>query len=91
MEEFGITIDYISGTSIGAFIGALYAFGKSPQDTERLVTNLDWLDISKFSVSKFGILSNEGLGELIKEKLGDVIFSDANIPLAIVATYIIKG
>jgi len=91
LEEFDITIDYISGTSIGAFIGAFYAFGKSPQDIERLVTNLNWLDISKFSVSKFGILSNEGLGELIKEELGDVSFSDANIPLAIVATDIIKG
>ena len=91
LEEFDITIDYISGTSIGAFIGAFYAFGKSPQDIERLVTNLNWLDISKFSVSKFGLLSNEGLGELIKEELGDVSFSDANIPLAIVATDIIKG
>ncbi|MCJ7735278.1 MAG: patatin-like phospholipase family protein, partial [Anaerolineales bacterium] len=75
----------------GAFIGTLYAFGKNPQDIERLVTNLDWLDISKFSVSKFGILSNEGLGDLIKEELGDVSFSEANIPLAIVATDITKG
>lgn len=91
LEEFDITIDYISGTSIGAFIGALYAFGKTPQDIERLVTTLDWLDISKFSLSKFGILSNEGLGELINEELGDVSFSDAIIPLAIVATDITKG
>ena len=28
LEEFNISIDFISGTSIGAFIGALYAFGK---------------------------------------------------------------
>ncbi len=91
LEEFDIAIDYISGTSIGALIGALYAFGKSPQELERLATDLDWLDISKFSVTKFGVLSNEGLGELIKEELGDVSFSDAKIPLAVVATDIVNG
>jgi NTE family protein len=91
LEEFDITIDYISGTSIGSFIGTLYAFGLSPNEIERLAINLDWLDISKFSVTKFGVLSNEGLGELIKEELGDVSFSDAKIPLAIVATDIMNG
>ena len=32
MEENGIPIDYISGTSIGSIVGGLYAIGLSPDD-----------------------------------------------------------
>lgn len=37
LEENNIPIDYISGTSIGAFVGALYAAGYSPAQMEELV------------------------------------------------------
>ena len=32
LEENGIPIDYISGTSIGSIVGGLYAVGLSPDD-----------------------------------------------------------
>lgn len=36
LEEKGIPIDYITGTSAGALIGALYAAGYSPEEIEML-------------------------------------------------------
>ena len=39
LEENGIPIDYITGTSIGGLIGAYYASGYSPQEIEGLVKN----------------------------------------------------
>lgn len=36
LEENGIPIDYIAGTSIGAIIGGLYAAGYSPEEMEKL-------------------------------------------------------
>jgi predicted acylesterase/phospholipase RssA len=33
LEEQGIPIDYIAGTSMGAIIGGLYAAGYTPDDT----------------------------------------------------------
>ncbi|WP_460237079.1 patatin-like phospholipase family protein [Aurantivibrio plasticivorans] len=42
IEEYKIPVDFISGTSIGAFVGSLYATGKSPQDIEALFANADW-------------------------------------------------
>lgn len=36
LEENGIPIDYIAGTSMGAIIGGLYAAGYSPDDMERI-------------------------------------------------------
>lgn len=91
LEEFEISIDCISGTSIGAFIGALYAFGKSPDEIEKMVIDLNWLDISKISFSQYGLLSNQGLAKLIHDEFGDINFNDANIPLAIVTTDIFNG
>ncbi|MEZ4721642.1 MAG: patatin-like phospholipase family protein [Flavobacteriales bacterium] len=39
LEENSIPIDYITGSSIGAFIGGLYAAGYSPDEIERIVTS----------------------------------------------------
>ncbi len=36
LEESGIPIDYIAGTSIGAIIGGLYASGYSPDNIEKI-------------------------------------------------------
>ena len=37
LEERGIPIDYISGTSAGALVGGLYAAGYSPKEIEEFV------------------------------------------------------
>lgn len=42
LEEAGIPIDYISGTSMGAIIGGLYAIGYDPQTLDSLVREQDW-------------------------------------------------
>jgi NTE family protein len=39
LEENHIPIDYITGTSSGAFVGAMYAVGFSPDQMEQLVTS----------------------------------------------------
>jgi len=42
LEENHIPIDMIVGTSMGSFMGALYASGKSPQEIETMLTTTDW-------------------------------------------------
>ncbi len=91
LQEKGIEIGSITGTSIGAFIAALYAFGIPPSEIEPIALELDWLSISGFSLSEFGFLSNEKLGETFVQAAGDVEFKDADIPLAVVATDIGAG
>ncbi|HBX62299.1 MAG TPA: patatin, partial [Flavobacteriaceae bacterium] len=41
IEEAGIKIDYIGGTSMGAIIGGLYAAGYTPDDLEKIMHQLD--------------------------------------------------
>ena len=42
LEENNIPIDYITGTSMGAIIGSLYAMGYSPDDMEALLRSEDF-------------------------------------------------
>jgi len=42
IEEAGIDIDYIGGTSMGAIIGAMYALGYSVDEIEQYLRQVDW-------------------------------------------------
>ncbi|MDR2308550.1 MAG: patatin-like phospholipase family protein [Paucimonas sp.] len=42
LEEQGVHIDAIAGTSMGAVVGGLYASGYSIEELEKLATTLDW-------------------------------------------------
>lgn len=91
LEEFEIKVSFVAGTSIGAFIGALIAFGKNSEEIEEIVKELNWLDISSVSLSQYGLLSNKKLGNVINECIGKTDMTSAEIPLAMVATDITSG
>jgi NTE family protein len=42
LEEEGIPVDIIAGTSIGSFIGGLYAMGKTPEEIEEILRSTSW-------------------------------------------------
>ncbi|AFD05499.1 patatin-like phospholipase family protein [Solitalea canadensis] len=42
IDSVGLKIDYISGTSMGAIMGALYAAGYSGNDLEKISRNTSW-------------------------------------------------
>jgi len=42
MEEHHIPIDSMVGTSMGGFVGGIYATGVSPQEIQRLLERVDW-------------------------------------------------
>lgn len=51
LEELGIPIDMVLGTSMGAIVGALYASGYSPADLERVVRDTRISNIISFRES----------------------------------------
>lgn len=45
IERAGIKIDYITGTSMGSIVGALYAIGYSVEEIEAIALGTDWNDL----------------------------------------------
>ncbi|NGP87454.1 patatin-like phospholipase family protein [Fodinibius halophilus] len=91
MEELEINIDYLAGTSIGAMVSALYAFGMPVDEIESIALDLDWPDVSGIALSKMGLLTNNELGMMLDNHLGNVTFEEADIPLAVIGTDISTG
>ncbi len=42
IEEMGIPIDYVAGTSMGSIIGGLYALGYTPDELTELISGMNW-------------------------------------------------
>ena len=42
LEEQGIPVDYVTGTSMGSIIGGLYSLGYSPAQIDSLISEADW-------------------------------------------------
>lgn len=42
IEEAGIPIDYVAGTSMGALVGALYSIGYTPNQLDSMIMIQDW-------------------------------------------------
>jgi NTE family protein len=91
IDEYEIRITHVTGTSIGAFVAAFFAYGKSWKEIQEIAGELKWLDITGISLSRFALLSNKKLGELIVKHIGDKKIEDADIPLAMVAADIATG
>lgn len=45
LEEEGIYVDLITGNSMGALMGALYAMGYTPEEMEKIALETDWMDL----------------------------------------------
>ena len=91
LDEAGLGADCVAGTSAGAIVAALYAFGVTPDRTRELLSPLTWRKVSGFTRTSMGLLTNEPVGELLEDELGDARIENAEIPLAIVAADIHTG
>lgn len=91
VDETDLTVTHLAGTSMGALVGSLYAFGLSGKEIEAFAEDLRWPDLTRLAPSKLGLLSMARLEGFLRRHLGDVRMEDAHIPLALVATDISTG
>ena len=90
MEE-GIIFDIISGTSAGAFIGALLAHGYSPDDILEIFLKTYFSGYLRFGFSTGGLLRIDRAEEILKKYIPENTFEALKIPLAVTATDINAG
>lgn len=93
LEKNGIPINYISGSSIGAWVGAYYSLFKdinkleedltaNPTENMLLLFDLSWGG---------GIVSGQKFTTFLEKNLQNKDFTDTQIPLKILATDIAAG
>ncbi len=88
LEAAGIKIDYIAGTSIGAFVGSIYAVNQL-DDLEVFIKEIDWKTIVSLLDVEFptrGLLDGEKVYDLIYSHVLDANLEETNIPFHCVAT-----
>lgn len=91
LKEHDVSIEFISGTSIGAFVAALFAFGNNCEEVEEIAIDLSWKNITSISFSKMGLFSNDKIKNFLDEKIGEKTFDMAEIPIAMIAADISTG
>jgi len=91
LVEEAIPINYIAGSSMGAIIGALYACGIEPDFMEKLLPRLRHINWRDYTVPRMGLMSGNKVWELFKVITGGRTFAETRIPLAMVATDLVKG
>lgn len=87
LEENNIPIDYITGTSIGALIGGLYASGYTPAEIEAMVVSKDFLDATNGLIkSEYGYFYKvpENNSAMISWRFNLDSTFEANIPTSFV-------
>lgn len=68
-EHLGLKPDIITGTSVGAIVGALWAAGFSADEIETLSSDRRWRESSGLRLPDLGIGRLDGLSELIERQL----------------------
>ncbi|HEU4718129.1 MAG TPA: patatin-like phospholipase family protein [Bacteroidia bacterium] len=90
LDELGIRIAAISGTSAGAICGAFYFAGHRPQDTLRYIRSYKIYEWARILWRKPGILNMQKISEMFAKYLPDT-FEGLDRPLTVCATDILKG
>ena len=89
LEEHNIKVDYITGTSIGALVGAMYAAGFSPLEMRGLFTSEEYYKMSKGEIKDpYKYLQNL---EDNRASLLSVHFSNDSIFKPVLPTNLING
>jgi NTE family protein len=91
LKEFKVVINRIAGTSAGSIVGALYAYGYSPDEIVDIITKAGLVKSVRPAWSWTGFLKLDGFRELLKQHLPENTFEALKIPLTIAATDIQQG
>jgi len=90
LEEFGIQPEVISGTSMGAVLGAFIAAGYTFSELEKIIKNRSQSGLLKMVLPNLEVASHEPIRKILKEFLPENI-EDLKIPMHISATNLTLG
>ena len=83
IEDLGIPVDYVAGTSMGSIIGGLYAMGYTPDQLTELISMIDWSEyignkIDRSTMSSELRQRNSTTALIVPFSLSSLLDSDPN-------------
>jgi NTE family protein len=91
LEEEGIQVSCVAGTSVGALIGAAYCSGVSPAELVQIAARVRFKDLARWTVSRLGFATNLRMITFLNKILKVHTFEELEIPLAVTATDFASG
>jgi NTE family protein len=86
LEEEGIPVRVVTGTSVGALIGACYCSGLSISEMQDVAHSVRFTTFARWTLSRFGFASNDRMVAFLTRTLKCKTFEDLRIPLGVTAT-----
>ncbi len=67
LEAVGLDVRVVSGTSVGAVVGALWASGLKAREVETFVRDKGWDNVGRFAMSWQGVFSSQAMSKPLDE------------------------
>ena len=93
LEEAGIRPDYVTGTSAGSLVAALYASGKTGAQLQQVADSMEEAAFADWMLPIFnrGMLRGAALARYVNQQVGNRLIENMVLPLGIVATDLNSG
>lgn len=86
LEEEGIPVQFVAGTSVGALMGAAYCSGVTLTELEELADKVRFTTFARWTLSRYGFASNDRMVAFLTRILKVHKFEELRIPLGVTAT-----
>jgi NTE family protein len=86
LEEEGIPIRMVAGTSVGAIMGAAYCSGLTIAELEDLAHKVRFTTFARWTLSRFGFATTDRMVSFLARTLKVQTFEELRIPLGVTAT-----
>ncbi|KAF0157195.1 MAG: putative esterase of the alpha-beta hydrolase superfamily [Syntrophaceae bacterium] len=91
LESHRIPIHMVVGTSVGSFVGSLYAYGYNPFELQTIAFALQKDDLADYIIPDNGFIKGEKLENFVNNKVKYTTIDKFKIPFYAVATNIQTG
>jgi len=86
LEQEGIPVRLVAGTSVGALIGAAYCSGVTVDELHEMAHNVRFTTFARWTLSRCGFASNDRMISFLTRFLKVKTFEELRIPLGVTAT-----
>jgi len=91
LESHKVPIHMVVGTSVGSFVGSLYAYGYNPYQLQTIAFAIQKDDMADYIIPDNGFIKGEKLENFVNQKVKYTTIDKFRIPFYAVATNIQSG